>query len=257
MAINAGKQVIMDEFNTASCGGEPGRSNTFAAALWTVDFILGLAGNGYTAAYLHTREPGVSYNIFTYPNISTVSNTGWVTGPQYYSLLLLAEAFSTTSNSGNGTVVLDLKLDNPTAVAGYAIYDASALGAPRSLVLFNLGSGSSAQKFTLPPGLAPSQTLNANVRTLAAPSLEENSPSKISYAGQTVDGSGSLRGGRSEENVNCQSGCDIEVPGPGVALVMLQVQKSSAGRRAAGLGPGETIRLAVIVSTGLLVRYMV
>ena len=27
-ALNAGKQVIMDEFNTASCGGEPGRSDT-------------------------------------------------------------------------------------------------------------------------------------------------------------------------------------------------------------------------------------
>lgn len=228
--------------------------------MWTVDFVLGLAGSGYTAAYLHTREPGIPYDIFTYPNTSSASNTGWVTGPQYYSLLLLAEALSTKQTLGNGTVVVDLNLDNPTAVAGYAIYDANALGArPRNLVLFNFASGSS-QKFTLPSGLAPSMNLNTYIRTLTAPSLTENSPEKITYAGQIVDDSGSLQHGLSEKNVKCQNGCDIEVPGPGVALVMLQAQsppKSSARRQSSlRIGSGRVAELAGVVSLGLLARYL-
>lgn len=231
----------------------------FAAALWTVDFVLGLAGNGYTAAYLHTREPGISYNIFTYPNTSSASNTGWVTGPQYYSLLLLAETFSTKQTTSGGTVVVDLNLDNPAAVAGYAIYDVNALTAPpRNLVLFNFASDSSAQTFTLPSGLAPSQKLNTYVRTLTASSLTENNAAKITYAGQTVDGSGSLRGKLSEKKVTCQNGCDVEVPGPGIALVMLQAQKSSARRqRTAGFGSGGSVELAVVICLGSLAGYLI
>lgn len=197
-----------------------------------MDYVLGLAANNFTAAYIHTREPGITYDIFTYPNTTSVSNSGWKTGPQYYSLLLLAEAFTTLgSPSSTGSVVVDLNLDNPTSVASYAIYDANALSIPRTLVLFNFANGTSSSTFTLPSGLAPSGNLKTRVRTMTAPTLNEQSSKNIKYAGQTVDGSGSIKGKMKENNVKCQGGCDIEVPGPGVALVVLQAQSSSSARR--------------------------
>ncbi|KAF8322045.1 hypothetical protein DL93DRAFT_2093344 [Clavulina sp. PMI_390] len=224
MAKNAGKQVIMDEFNTASCGGQVGRSDTFAAAMWTVDYELGMAANNYSAGYLHTREPGVAYDIFTYPNTTSVANSGWQTGPQYYSLLLLTEALSTLDSSSTGSVVVDLDLPNPTVNWGYAIYDSSALNsAPRTLVLSN--AGTSSMSFTIPSGLAPSSTLSTVVRTMTAPSLTDKS--SVTYAGQLVDGTGTIQGTHSQTTVNCQNGCSVQVPGPGVVLVVLQTQSGT------------------------------
>lgn len=274
MARKAGKPVIMDEFNSVSCGGEPGRSDTvrhrpsfsylltkyhspvqFAAALWTVDYVLGLAASNFTAAYLHTREPGISYDIFTYPNKSGVSNSGWKTGPPYYSLLLLSEAFSNLeSPSSNGSVVVDLRLDNPTAVAGYALYNGNALSAaPRALVLFNFDNATSTTTFTLPSGLAPSNDLQTRVRTMTAPTIHEQSSSHIKYAGQTVGGSGKLKGKLKQTIVQCQGGCSVQVPGPGVALVVLQAPISSAARRSVNSGFGVDYGLVGVLIFSLFV----
>ncbi|KAF8313223.1 hypothetical protein DL93DRAFT_2167946 [Clavulina sp. PMI_390] len=261
MARNAGKQVIMDEFNTASCGGQPGRSDTFAAAMWTVDYELGMAAHNYSAAYLHTREPGVAYDIFTYPNTSSVANSGWETGPQYYSLLLLTEALSTLESSSSGNVVVDLNLPNPTVTWGYAIYDSSSLnGPPRTLVLSNAGSSSTT--FTIPPGLAPSSTLGTVVRSMNAPSLTEKTA--ITYAEQSVDGTGTLQGTRLETTLSCQSGCNVQIAGPGVALVVLQnqvnatssgpnvKQQASSTTRGLVLAP----HLAITLVLGTLMAYL-
>ncbi|KAF8322044.1 hypothetical protein DL93DRAFT_2162895 [Clavulina sp. PMI_390] len=227
MARNAGKQVIMDEFNTASCGGQPGRSDTFAAAMWTVDYELGMAAHNYSAAYVHTREPGVAYDIFTYPNTSSAENSGWTTGPQYYSLLLLTEALSTLGSSSSGSVVVDLNLPNPTTTWGYAIYDSSSLsGAPRTLVLANTGTSSTT--FVLPSGLAPTSMLKSVVRTMSAPSVTEKS--NIKYAGQSVDGTGTIQGKHSQTTLSCSGGCNVQVSGPSVALVVLQTQSSGTLR---------------------------
>ncbi|KAF8322046.1 hypothetical protein DL93DRAFT_2051019 [Clavulina sp. PMI_390] len=227
LAKQAGKTVIMNEFNSASCGGEPGRSDTFAAAMWTVDYALAMASRNFSAAYLHTREPGVTYNIFTYPNTTSVSNSKWKTGPPYYSLLLLTEALSTINSSASGSLVADLNLPNPLNTWGYAIYDSSAsngTGTPRAFVLSNAARGR--QTFAIPSGLAPSLTLRTVVRTLSAPSLTEKT--NVKYAGQSADGTGILQGRHSETALNCTMGCNVQVSGPGVALVVLQTQYSDA-----------------------------
>lgn len=191
--------------------------------------------NNFTAAYVHTREAGITYNIFNPPANGTNPNAGWETGPQYYSLVLLAEALSTNSSAGStGTVVVDLNLDNPTSVAAYGLYDANALSSPpRTLVLFNFANGTASETFSLPPGLAPNNRLNTTVRTLTAPTWEEKSSALISYAGQTVDaaGTGTLTGILSEQSLQCESGCDIVVPGPGVALVRLQASIAATSEK--------------------------
>ncbi|KAH9931763.1 hypothetical protein B0H21DRAFT_781014 [Amylocystis lapponica] len=118
------KPLVMSEWNSASCGGIPGISDTFGATLWTADYALQLASVGYSNAFLHTRELGVSYNLFDYP---AGANDTWTTNPPFYALLAVAEALEGT----NGSVVVDLNVQNSMAdpnasVAGYAVYDGSA-----------------------------------------------------------------------------------------------------------------------------------
>lgn len=53
----------MFETNTASCGGFPGISDTYAAALWGVDYALQLGYANFTHAMFHTGGQNVYYNV--------------------------------------------------------------------------------------------------------------------------------------------------------------------------------------------------
>ena len=53
----------MFETNTASCGGFPGISDTYGAALWSVDYALQLAYANFTHGMLHTGGQNVFYNV--------------------------------------------------------------------------------------------------------------------------------------------------------------------------------------------------
>jgi hypothetical protein len=52
-AAKMGVRVRMTEGNTCYRGGKPGVSDVFAAALWSADYALTLARNGYTGVNLH------------------------------------------------------------------------------------------------------------------------------------------------------------------------------------------------------------
>ncbi|EIM85606.1 uncharacterized protein STEHIDRAFT_99214 [Stereum hirsutum FP-91666 SS1] len=223
------KPVIMDEFNSASCGGLPGISETFGVALWTVDYSLQLASVGYTAAYLHTREPGVTYNIF-----QPTTSSEWGTGAPFYAYLPVADALSVASGSA---VVVDLNIANSTTdpkatAAGYAIYDANATNIS-SVVLFNFANSSGAtENFTLPSSIVSQSggSTKVTVRYLVAPSVNEDT--YIAYGGQTYAGvtdgtavsatwnvGGLDASSFADTEVDCASGCDIAVPGPGLAVI--------------------------------------
>ena len=66
VAQQAGKPFIMFETNSASCGGFPGISDTFAAALWGVDYALQMAHANFTQALFHFGGQNVSYNVRNY-----------------------------------------------------------------------------------------------------------------------------------------------------------------------------------------------
>lgn len=142
-ATAANIPVIMSEANSCACGGCPLISPTvrisplttstsyrspgsvqFAATLWEIDAFLALAANNYSAAYIHTREYGVTYNIFDPPpSQNPLESKGWRTGSTYYSLLMMSEVMSK-----NGSIVTDLNLQNSKTnasshIAAYGIYD--------------------------------------------------------------------------------------------------------------------------------------
>lgn len=189
----------------------------FAATMWVIDAGLQFATNNFSAIYIHTREFQIQYNLFDPPSPSTPTLSGWRTGSPYYAVLLLAETFSSS-----GSVVVDLNLENsltdPSAtVAGYGIYDNG--GASRGkLVLFNRAdAGGALRTFSIPANVSSGQPIG--VRLLRAPSVYERT--EISWAGQTIGPTGELEGERTTEYLDCADGCDVSVPGPGVALVYL------------------------------------
>lgn len=59
---------MMFETNTASCGGFPGISNSYGAALWGLDYALLMAYNNFTGALFHVGGRDVFYNV-SYLNI--------------------------------------------------------------------------------------------------------------------------------------------------------------------------------------------
>jgi hypothetical protein len=63
LAQEAGKPMYMFETNTASCGGFPGVSDSFAAALWAFDYGLQLASANFSGAMLHVGGQNVNYNV--------------------------------------------------------------------------------------------------------------------------------------------------------------------------------------------------
>ncbi|EJU05947.1 hypothetical protein DACRYDRAFT_102907 [Dacryopinax primogenitus] len=275
-ARQVGREVRMTEFNSASCGGIPGISDTFAATLWVIDYSLQLATRGYTAAHIHTREPGVSYNVFSPPNTSYSSSlvsspavgsaeaatalqqleSGWSTGVTYWPLLVLAEALnppsaanSTSTSSGLPyTAPLDLGL--PDSAAGYALYTSPSWSLA-SLVLINYASSN--VSYSLPANLSgylpafgnSSAGLGMRIKYLLAGDTQSVLP-EISWAGQGMSpaGDGSLLGGEVVQDQLCTAdtagagGCVVVVPGPGAALVQFGAGSAGAGGSDTGGGGG-------------------
>ncbi|EMD40856.1 glycoside hydrolase family 79 protein [Gelatoporia subvermispora B] len=222
------RRLIMDEFNSLSCGGVPGLSNTFGVAMWTADYALQMASVGYSAAYLHTREPGISYNPVMPPAGVADNGGAWSTNPNYYAMLVVAEALQ----GGNGNRVVDLNIANSmqstgATAAGYAAYDGNA-SVVNSIVLFNYANSSGTpSNFSLDSAFfhsAPSAK-NVTVRFLTAPSVNEEV--FVTWGGQTLAniGDGLLTPASSaawnDQSLSCASGCTVQVPGPGVAVLFL------------------------------------
>ncbi|KAI0830342.1 hypothetical protein BC628DRAFT_1416627 [Trametes gibbosa] len=234
-AIEAGKQYMMFETNTASCGGFPGISDSFASALWGVDYGLQMAYSNFTGALLHVGGQDVSYNPFTPPPTNLSSVKQWTIGPTFYSSIVIAEALGKTNTSR----VLDLFANEAnTYTPGYAIYENDALA---RLVLINFMSeqnGQGAYTATISVGGGDTGEANATpaqvkVKYLAAPTVAEKN--NITWANQTLggrfEGDGRLSGTEVIQTIACDTNantCQIPVPAPGIALVFLSSGAQSA-----------------------------
>ncbi|KIO22059.1 hypothetical protein M407DRAFT_28404 [Tulasnella calospora MUT 4182] len=242
LAQQSGLNVSMSEFNSVSCGGLPGVSNTFAALLWTIDYALQLASLGYTSAYIHTREPGVTYNLFDPPAANLDQNTpGWTTGAPYHSLLFVTEALH--SDGAKGMAVVDVQAPSPTtaanSVAAYAIYPTPnpsiARMPPTRFVIINYAANGplNFQFNQNNTGVNPTTGGIMSIGTVIVKQLTSSSlttNANITWGGQVVDGGGNLQGTVANNAVNgCGSatGCTISVPGPGAVIVYLDSPDSS------------------------------
>lgn len=66
IALAAGKPFYMFETNTASCGGFPGISDSYGAALWAMDYGFQMAFSNFTHGMLHVGGQNAYYNVWVY-----------------------------------------------------------------------------------------------------------------------------------------------------------------------------------------------
>ena len=257
------KPFVMLEMNTASCGGFPGLSDSFGAALWSVmqnavqdrslilrmtDYALQMAYGNFSAALMHVGGQNVYYNVspcssptqmlifqpFTPPqtNLSTIYQ--WTTGSVYYSTLVVAEALGQSNQSR----VVDLTANDNSSIyhPAYAIYENNA---PSRLVLFNYvndGTGASDLQTTITVN-GGTQPSSVSVRYLRAPSIQ--STGNLTWAGQTMgedySSDGRLQGTLDTVSITCNNGqCVVPVFAPSIALVFLTPESLQESSPAAG-----------------------
>ena len=208
----------MSEFSTVSCGGYPTVSDIFGATLWSIDYAMQMSVVGYSAAYLHTRERSVSYNLFDYPGDGA---DGWITRPIYYSYFPILQGLQ----SYNGSRVVDLGL-NDNSTAGYGIYDKETTELYR-MILINFKDGNGPVDFVIPATGSPRAGggKNTTVKFLTATSIHEGSD--ISWSGKTwkgvVDGV-PVASGRDTDltQVDISASYTLKIPSPGLAVVMFE-----------------------------------
>lgn len=163
------------EFNSASCQGVKGVSDTFASALWALDALFNMARVGVDGVNFHML-PGSHYELFT---VSHTSSGAWqaVVHPEYYGLLMFAQAFP----------------------PGARLLDVSAAGGP--VKIWATQSGNGAIRVTLinkDPSAGHDVQLrlsgasgNGSLETLTAPSVTATSGVTIggqSFGDQTTSG---------------------------------------------------------------------
>ncbi|KAJ3568101.1 hypothetical protein NP233_g5936 [Leucocoprinus birnbaumii] len=222
-AQSVGKPFMMFETNTASCGGFPGISDSFGAALWGVDYALTMAYSNFSGALFHVGGQNVYYNPFTPPPTNQSDFHQWTVGPIYYSSLVVAEALG----SSNQSQVLDLQANNGYQYTpAYAIYEN---GNPVRVVLVNFVSDPSGNSnlnvaLSLGQGSTPATVY---VKYLQASSVSDKG-SKITWANQTFgdvfSSDGRPMGTESIVPINCDQNagtCTIPVYAPSIALVFL------------------------------------
>ncbi|KAG1777941.1 glycoside hydrolase family 79 protein [Suillus placidus] len=211
-AQSVGKPFIMSETNTASCGGFPGLSDSFGAALWGIDYALQLAYSNFSTVLFHVGGQSVYYN-------STLHQ--WTIGPAYYSALVVAEALG----SSNTAQVLDLQANGGNDYTpGYAIYEN---GQPVRIALTNFITDPSGNNdYTASISIGGTVPAQVKVKYLLADSVSQIY--NFTWAGQTFGGpftsDGRLVGALDVQTIPCDQTnnvCQVKVPAPGFALVFL------------------------------------
>lgn len=227
-ALSKGKQLIMFETNTASCGGFAGISDSFGAALWGLDYALQLAYRNFAGALMHIGGQNVFYNPFTPPPTNQSLFRQWTIGPMYYTALVMAEVMG----ASNKSQILDLNANsNNTFTPAYGIYED---GKPERVALINFvtdASGASDITASISVGGGITGQPNATPRQVKVKYLTASSVSQkvnFTWAGQTFGhhfhSDGRLTGPEEVQVIPCDQDnnvCRVKVPAPGFALVFL------------------------------------
>ncbi|KAH8827233.1 hypothetical protein DL96DRAFT_1464492 [Flagelloscypha sp. PMI_526] len=220
-AHSKSKPFYMFETNTASCGGFPGVSDSFGAALWGLDYALHLAYTNFSGAMFHVGGQSVYYNPFTAPPTNETAFHKWTVGPMYYDALIMAEILG----KSNTSQVLDLNANNgaPTTPA-YAIFENG--GQPSKLALFNyMDDASGAAALTVNFGISGNeQPSSMKAKTFRSGSVSDKA--NFTWAGQTFgeaySSDGRPTGEETIQDINCNGNtCSVQVPSPGFVLVFL------------------------------------
>ncbi|OGM39579.1 hypothetical protein ABOM_011758 [Aspergillus bombycis] len=187
-----GKMIHMGETGSVACHGKDGVSNTLGAALWQLDYALTGATAGIDRFFFHNGKGDFYYS--TWEPLPTDTSPVPHINPTYYSMLFIAD------------LVADLKvprvapitsLDSSSAVH-FAIYDNDQI---QKLVILNMAyfngtTTRSRREFNV------ASSLGSNLRVRRLTGQSSDARTGVTWAGQSVDASGSIIGDLSIEKVS-------------------------------------------------------
>ncbi|KAF3762129.1 family 79 glycoside hydrolase [Cryphonectria parasitica EP155] len=179
----SGIPYVLGETNSISCQGQPGISDVFAAALWSVDYVMYLASLKVERVYFHS---GTSFFYSAWQPIEWNGTAAHV-NPLYYGNLFT----STVLAGGNKQVAV---LANETSFTAYAVYDANST-ALQSVVIANLdifNSTMPAEDRSYITVQLPTEFEGGAVRRLTNPGVD--TAENITFAGQWIGDDGSVLG---------------------------------------------------------------
>lgn len=191
------------ETNSFSGGGRPGVSDTFAAALWALDYLCVLAWRNADGVNIETGINQLDF-ISSYSPIGDDQHGHYRAAPEYYGMLGFAEG----CRGERVAVTYDAGAVN---LAAYATVDTDGT----STVIVNKDEGTDADLRIA----VKSQAESARVLRLSAPSLD--SKTGVTLGGAVVEQDGQWRG-RSENARVIDGTCRVHVPAASAAIVRLE-----------------------------------
>ena len=209
------RPVAVTETNSFACGGQPGVSDTFAAALWAPEYLMRSAAAGVRGLYFHTF--GRAYSPFDFLPAPGGQWTG-TARPLYYGMLLFAR-----STANRATILLDpvarQRVRLGSGAVAFPTLDRN--GTLRVMVLSKDARRGGSVRIAVPRGAG-----RARLTRLLAPDL--GAKAGVTLAGQAVPErslSGRLEGRERRETVSRRRGAyRFAMPAASAALLELRVR---------------------------------
>jgi hypothetical protein len=188
-----------------SGGGRADVSDTFAAALWVLDYLFVLASDGCAGVNMETGVNHLGW-ISKYTPIGDDLAGHYSAAPEYYGLLAFAQ--------GSGGELIDVSRD--TGGINLTSYAVRRAGGETVLTVINKDASRGASVEIS----APSPLTRAHAVRLTGPSL--TAKTGVTLAGAAVDAGGHWHG-RAPERIAITGGkAALEVPAGSAALVTLR-----------------------------------
>ncbi|OCT47376.1 hypothetical protein CLCR_03380 [Cladophialophora carrionii] len=184
-AKSAGASFHIGETNSAGCHGKDGVSNTLGALLWEIDYALIAAAAGVDRLFFHNGVGGFYYAMWE--PLPANSTTPAHINPTYYSMLFVADVVAGLSQP---TISRIVKLDT-FDTAQYAIFERNRL---QKLVILNTHYYNDTSEARPSKFVNVSSVLGPNIKFRRLTASETTATSGITWAGQSVDASGTVVG---------------------------------------------------------------
>jgi Glycosyl hydrolase family 79 C-terminal beta domain len=203
VAHQAGLPFSVDEFNSVTCGGLAGLSNTFATALWAPDALFELLGTGLNAVNLHFRARTINTPF-------DITSAGLTAHPLLYGLIM----FVRTIEPGGRLVGVRTESRGPAVVKAWAVH---TKGNQLHLLLINKSAYPAEVELRLPSS-GP-----ITVERLLAPAV--TSTSGVTLNGQQLGREAHWFGTKTTENVDRGAGgYEVAVPKYSAALAIAELK---------------------------------
>jgi len=203
-SLSVGKAWRMCETNSFHGGGKEGVSDTFTAALWTLDYLFVLASYGCAGVNMET---GVNHlgRISYYTPIGDDLRGRYTATPEYYGLL----AFAQMPSGNMARVIIEAEGVNLTA---WAVTDMRRN--ELAIAIINKDAGQDAEVSVQAGGRSRGRTLRLTGPSLAA-------KDGVMLGGVEVAADGTWTGAKYEPVRVAGDGAAVHVPAASAALVWL------------------------------------